>query len=372
MPIAVAEPEVALAFALERGVVRPDVRSLVEIARTLTLVPDPSIDPGFAARLEARLLSEGTQTAPSLTEAPAAPTISLVTEPASGSELHNDAPTHQKTAAVIAFPRRRFVVRKALAVAIAAAMMLALPVAASAAALPGSPFYGLKTRLEKLQLIFARGAVADGFVLVGQSDRRLHEADQLIALGRTALVDATMNRMRSLLITGTTMILDSTSDPATLRRLASSLRQSTVMIAGMLKEAPTEVRTELLLALASGNALSTEVAQALGVPVVTVAPPKNAGPAGGPEADAAALVDANDPLGTAGGVTADPNQNQRRPDDKKRVSNQDDDFDSSATTAPCMTSMYAGPGHQETDTACVVIESSAETDGDLPEGPVSH
>lgn len=83
---------------------------------------------------------------------------------------------------------RRFLLRAAalLGVVVAAG---AIPVAASANALPGDPLYGVKRQVEAVQLDFAPDEAARKALVEQNNERRFKEIDQLVSSGRAAEID---------------------------------------------------------------------------------------------------------------------------------------------------------------------------------------
>ncbi|MHB8511548.1 MAG: hypothetical protein ACYDCC_05155 [Actinomycetota bacterium] len=163
-----------LALALDGATVpaSEEVIRLTDIAGIVGSLPDPEIDPRFAARLEAVLMAEfdAQQTTVS-------PALRIV-KPAGIQPV-----VEPKTAPnVIAFPRRRFVVRKVVAVAIAAAMLSALPIIASASALPGSPFFGIEQWRQNNAILSAHG-VHRAFVEESIARNWIGYSSEMVTLG---------------------------------------------------------------------------------------------------------------------------------------------------------------------------------------------
>lgn len=340
MPYKVAVKPVALALALDDPafVASGEIRSLVLVARTLEALPDPEIDPAFIARLEARLMTDGA-TALRVAVAPVADV--------SPSKVADPIP--RPRAVVIALPRRRFVVRKALVAAVAAATLVALPVAAAARSLPGSPLYGLKTMRERIELVFARGPVADGFVHLAHAARRLDEADQLVVLGRDRLVPATLRRFDSSLRAGAALILTYAAGPAVLERLASALDATTGRLASLLDAASPGVRPVIVSSLESSRELSDRVATFLDAETAIADPAERA--AALPQATQAGLGWASpgdvlwsSPKQPSDGGGTGPSRPPK------------EGFDSHETRAPCIATVYAGPGGDVLSSACDTAE----------------
>ncbi len=347
----VAEPQVALARALEYPVAQApaELRGLVRIARALVAVPDPKIDPGFVARLEARLLSEVIEEAP-------VRRLSVISSPpaASPAPVASSIQDSHPTATVTALPRRRFVVRKAMLAAIAAVLAVALPVVASGSALPGTPLYGIKLRMENLRVSLFGGPITDGFAHLDFAERRLHEVDQLVALDRTDLIPQTLDRMQQSLELGTGLILRNTTDARILNRLAGVLRKTNGKLSDLFQEAPSTVRSDILAALVSGRALSAEVAEALGLSIQASRAAASAAPGttlGIPAGAAASLpnpgsvdVDATAGAPAATGATTP-------------AGNHGESVDSNATSTPCLATMYVGPGSGDVQSTCAAASN---------------
>ncbi|HVL90974.1 MAG TPA: DUF5667 domain-containing protein [Actinomycetota bacterium] len=254
MPYTIAEEQVVLASALDDAALTPpgEIRTLVRLARSLRAVPDPEIDPAFAARLEARLLTEG------LDELSARRRPVLASAPkVAVSPVPHAAP-------VVALPRGRFVVRKAVIGLIAAAMLFALPVVSAGSALPGSPLYGVKTAKERIELALARGPVDRGFVHLRHAKQRLDEVEQLIVTRREGFVPSTLGRYDHAIDTGTHLILSATGDPAALARLAAEIRRGTGSLSQLLDVASPVVAPAIIESIATGGKLSLRVRLALG------------------------------------------------------------------------------------------------------------
>jgi hypothetical protein len=259
-----AENNLALALALQGASTSDgEISRLVGVARILEAVPDPDIDPGFAARLQARLMTEDLG-------------LVLAVVPTPKPDEPIDLPKAGHRAAIIRLPRRRFVVRKAMAATIAAAMALALPVLVATTALPGSPGYGLKLRLEQLRIAAIHDPIARGFGWLDIADNRLAEATQLAALKRPRLIPATLALLQLAQRTGASLILEAATERETLARAAGMLQSQDTGLRDLLPEVPAATRDDVLDAIRTGQALSLRVAAALGLPMIrppaTVAP----------------------------------------------------------------------------------------------------
>ncbi|MHB8511917.1 MAG: hypothetical protein ACYDCC_07005 [Actinomycetota bacterium] len=231
----------ALARALEGGMAAtPEIDSLVSLARMLGTLPEPTIDAGFAARLEARLSREAAATL----EAP---------------------PVAAGVGVVVQLQTRQRRLRRTLAVAIAAAMLLAIPIAASANAAPGSPLYGVRLKVEGLRL-WARctgGAVECGFAHLDRASARVADLRDVIAQGDVALMTVTSHRIRGDLSSGTNKILSASPPVATLIGLQHRLQVTTQAIGDLINQVPFAARGELALVFESGSGLANKVELAI-------------------------------------------------------------------------------------------------------------
>lgn len=259
--------EQVLALALEGRVhaASGQTAELVAIAGNLALLPDPVIDQTWAAALEARLL--GVEVAP----------VGLhLVEPAPAPEA---LPTN-----VIQMPNRRFVVRRVFAATVAAAMLGAFPIIAVAGSLPGTPGYGVKRSVERLNLVLFGDAVADGFSHAQLAQRRVGEAAQLIALQMDpGLISRTLRDATDALNLSARLVLDNTDDPATLQRLSDVTRETQRQIAALAGDAPSESQVALQGALNASIELQADVARILAptvpaAPVASIAPTTTTAP----------------------------------------------------------------------------------------------
>jgi hypothetical protein len=324
-----ADTNLALALGLEGGPASDaEIRRLVGVARILESVPDPDIDPGFAARLEARLMTED---------------LGLVhaIRPTPRPDEPIDLPEVEHRAAIIRFPRRRFMVRKALAATIAAALALALPVVASAGALPGSPGYGLKLRIERMRLAAANGLIAKAFVWLDIAENRLSDAQQLSALHEPRFIPVTLDRLEEAQRNGASLILAASTDREILARVAGVLQSQGVALQEMLPTVPSAARDDLLDAIRTGQTLSLRVAAALGLPMIR--PPATATP-GATAPDQPSVDSSISSDGSWGSVDAEtPGGTAPRTPGIKGSENRDSD----ATYMRCKVDPYRGPGSGE-------------------------
>lgn len=288
--------ELDLALDGRRRRVSPEVKSLVALARDMAALPDPEIDARFAAKLEQRLLTEGLEVAPK-------PARRLQVVPKTEPKTE---PTPQRPATptpVIPLPRRRFVVRRGMVAAVAAAMLLAFPVAASATALPGSPFHTIKVNImERIELAFAGDAVDEGFTHLRFADRRIDEIGQLLALGAEGPVTGALGLMQGEQVTGAEKLQSGTSDPAVLERGAQILRAQAGSLAALAKQLSDDVRPAALDAAVAAKALAARLAGSNGPSTAASGDAATTAAAGGSQATAVGGT-ASDVASKAGTVT---------------------------------------------------------------------
>lgn len=256
--------EQVLALALEGRIhaAAGQTAELVALAGNLALLPDPEIDASWANALEARLLGA---------DAVAQPTLRLV-EPAPAPQ---PLPTN-----VHQLPVRRFVVRRALAGAVAAAMLSAFPVVAVAGSLPGTPGYGVKRAIERWHIAMYGDAVADGFAHGRLAQRRVDEASRLIALEASpTIISITLRDAMLSLNLSSRLVLDNTDDAATLQRLSDMTAETQRRIAALAGDAPASSQDEWQGALDASIELQADVARLLGTTVTPSAPVASVEPA---------------------------------------------------------------------------------------------
>lgn len=248
--------ETVLTLALEGRIhaASGQTAELVALAGNLALLPDPEIDATWANALEARLIgAEVVQ-----------PTLHLV-EPAPAPE---PLPTN-----VVQLPARRFVVRRALAGAVAAAMLSAFPVVAVAGSLPGTPGYGVKRSIERLHIAMFGDEVADGFAYMALAQRRVGEAGEMIALKmRPELISLILRDAMLDLNRSSRLVLDNTDDEATLQRFSDQAAETQRRIAALASDAPQASQRALQGALDASIALQADVARLLAVETTPGAP----------------------------------------------------------------------------------------------------
>lgn len=343
-----SDTNLALALALEGASTgHADIRRLVGVARLLESVPDPDINPGFAARLEARLMTED---------------LGLVhaIRPTPRPDEPTDLPEAEHRAAIIRFPRRRLVIRKALAFTIAAMLALALPVVSMAAAIPGSPGYGLKLRIEALRVAAANGPIGKGFVWLDIAGNRLGEAQQLAAIDRPKMIPLTLDRLERAQRMGATLILGAATDRGILARVAGVLQSQGAGLNELLGDVPLGTQDDVLDAIRTGQALSLRVAAALGLPMIR--PPATVSPgAAAPDQTSidpsVSSDDAWDTMKSGNGATTA----------GKRVATGRDGDDSDASYA-CSSDLAQHPDAAGADsTACRMSVSMTDPNDDVDE-----
>ncbi|HVL33470.1 MAG TPA: DUF5667 domain-containing protein [Actinomycetota bacterium] len=253
--------DLALALALEGrlSAARGETVKLVALAGVLAKLPEPEIDASFADALEARLLTDGLPQA-------ATPRLQLVSIPATPAD------EVVRTAAVITMPRRRMVVRKSVAAFAAAAMLSAFPVAASASSVPGSPFYGLKRGIERIELKMFGTPEEDAFKLAVLANRRIDEASVVHGADtrEDLIAEATAN-----LKTGEALILGNVTDPATIARFSHAVRETEQRMEGMSGEASTATQDALDDAIWTTKGIRRALAAAIAGAGITIEPAAN-------------------------------------------------------------------------------------------------
>lgn len=256
----------ALALALEGTAVpaSEEVKRLAGIASLLETLPDPDIDPRFAARLEARLMAEMAETQAATESRPA---LSLVKPEPAVTPVQ--APAPRPAPNVIALPRRRFVVRKMMAAAIAAAMLSALPVVAAAKSLPDSPFFFIEKFRQNHAISAAQGA-AKAFQMEDVARRWLGYGSEMVALGYPA------NKVEQVLAYATRLqrraatLIASIGTPAEIARMHDLLTDDAARLNDVLQSASDDTRSAVHEALRAVDQISRTLAQALGIPLQAV------------------------------------------------------------------------------------------------------
>ena len=145
---------------------------------------------------------------------------------------------------------------------LAAALVAAATLSASASALPGEPLYGIKQAREELGVRLAPDDEARALALLNQADARLDETARLLSEGRTAesaelaqRYDATVERATTAYVVA---MEDTARDDATTMRMDSLLSQQQEQLQALLPTAPEPVRADLreaLVATERGRAL---------------------------------------------------------------------------------------------------------------------
>lgn len=271
--------ELALDLALTGRInaASPEVTRLVELAGRLAELPDPQIDPRFAARLEAILLAEPIET-PAAPERPLKVVRPAAAKPAVQPERKaTPTPPAPKPSPVIPLPRRRIVLRKGLVAAVAAVMALAFPIVASASALPGSPLYGLRLKIESTNCALKSG-VNEGFCHLGFAQHRMDDARQVVALGHPENVGKAVGPMQSALSKGANQVIESGS-PSQIAQAGRIVASTTGALAALAQRMPAGSRADVLDAMRASEQLSTRISAALGEPtrVQTESAPSRAG-----------------------------------------------------------------------------------------------
>ncbi|MFN2640399.1 MAG: DUF5667 domain-containing protein [Actinomycetota bacterium] len=268
------EKQLVLALRAQ-GASAAEARDLALVAGALALVPDPEIDAAFADALEARLLSEPIEQpvqAPSTVVTPIRRTIVL-------PEARPAAPkTKAPIATVTPLPRRKYTMRKTLAIAIAAAMLLALPVAASANSLPTSPFYRVKIAMEQLKLHFMGSDTSKGFYELDRAGTRLDEADQLASLGDNKHVTQVLAMMRASQRNGSNLIQGDSPTVSELARLRSLLLGYAEQLTTLLPQVNMTARSSVLATIRQGQSIANKLAPVLGLTIAAVKLPEVSAP----------------------------------------------------------------------------------------------
>lgn len=249
--------EQVLSLALEGRIhaASGQTAELVALAGNLALLPDPEIDAQWANALEARLLGVDVAPAP----------LRLV-EPTPAPE---PLPTN-----VVQLPARRFVVRRAMVGAVAAAMLSAFPVIAVAGSLPGTPGYGVKRSIERLHIAMFGDAVQDGFSHGELAQRRVGEAAELIALeADPKLITRTLRDAMLSINLASRLVLDNTDDPTTLQRLSDMTAETERRIVALAGDAPVASQGALQGALDASKELQADVARLLAVTAPSASDP---------------------------------------------------------------------------------------------------
>lgn len=258
------EPTVNLALALEGTAVpsTEEIRRLTGVAGMLETLPDPDIDPRFAARLEAVLMAEFDAKHPAPQHAPMLQLVKPEATPAPVAE-----PKAQPN--VIALPRRRFVVRKAIAGLAAAAMISALPVVAAASSLPGSPFFGIEQFRQNHAISSARGA-EKAFVMEATARKWIGYSAEMVALNYDANAISRVLRRAGILQRDAATLLTRFGSPEQIDRLVAMLAGDSGRLTRIRSLAPSHARPALSRAITVIESITSQLAAGL-EPVVNVA-----------------------------------------------------------------------------------------------------
>ena len=145
---------------------------------------------------------------------------------------------------------------------LAAALVAAATLSASASSLPGDPLYGLKQAQEELGVRLAPDDEARALALLHQGDARLDETTRLLREGRTVESAAVAQRYDEVIERATTtyvVAIDDTSrDDDASTRMDSKLSQQQEQLQALLQTAPEPARADLreaLVATERGRAL---------------------------------------------------------------------------------------------------------------------
>jgi hypothetical protein len=149
------------------------------------------------------------------------------------------------------------VIRKAMAAAIAAALMLALPVAASANALPSSPLYKGKLALEDMRMWFTHGNMAKGFYMLQRAKTRGVEMAEESAQGHTAVLLKVAALMQAEQQEGMSLILSAKPSAEQLAQAASTLRDISAQLTTLLPQVPQAARPPNLQTETFANELAS-------------------------------------------------------------------------------------------------------------------
>ena len=145
---------------------------------------------------------------------------------------------------------------------LAAALVAAATLSASASSLPGDPLYGLKQAQEEIGVRLASDDEARALALLHQADARLDETTRLLREGRTAESAAVAQRYDEVVERATTTYVvaidDSSRDDDASTRMDSKLSQQQEQLQALLQTAPEPARADLreaLVATERGRAL---------------------------------------------------------------------------------------------------------------------
>ena len=253
----------ALALALD-GTASPatdEIKRLSGIAGLVDALPDPEIDQRFVARLEATLMAEFDA---KFGEA-AAPLHIVKAEPKIEANEERTAPN------VIALPQRRFVVRRALAGMVAAAMLSALPVVAAASSLPGSPFFGVERWRQNHAISSAHGA-AKAFLVEQTARKWIGYGSQMAIVGYDVSDIESVLAHAGRLQTQAATLIARVGTPGEIAKMAGMLADDVTRLQGILPQTRVSARPAVHDAIQTASDLTRRLVGSLrtadGAPVV--------------------------------------------------------------------------------------------------------
>lgn len=298
MMTSMGEKDLVLSLKAQ-GAKTAEARDLVAVAGALALVPDPQIDAAFADELEAVLMAEFDAQHSTVTQ------LRRARPAAAPAKTVKTVPTAKPAtiATVTQLPRRKMVIRKAMAAAIAAVLMMALPVAASANALPSSPFYKGKLAMEEFRLFLTHGDMAKGFYHLERARIRGEEMSQEAALGHAAVLVKVAGMMQAEQREGMRLILGANPTAAELAQAASTLRGISQQLTDMLPQVPQAARQPIIATVKLANDLANKLSTGLNTDVLGVSLPVLPAAPEGPEASA---VEPSSKTTSGGGSTTTP------------------------------------------------------------------
>lgn len=216
--------ELALALALDGKLARLDdeTASLVAVVDALRALPEPEIDVTFAMALEQRILTEGLENE---TVTVGRPKLSIV-------PVHAPEPIAEPRVAdnVITMPTRRVRMRKGVAAAAACFMLGAFPIAATASALPGSPFYGLKQNVRSAKIALFGDAMQDATWRLGFAGEHIREAEALVAIGASQKLVGEALDLAAYEFAKANETVKSVDDPDALAKFAEDARATEALL----------------------------------------------------------------------------------------------------------------------------------------------
>ena len=145
---------------------------------------------------------------------------------------------------------------------LAATLVLAATLTASASSLPGDPLYAVKQAREEIGVRFAPDDQSRALALLAQANARLDETARLLDAGRTEQASQTTQQFDAVLDRATTTyvvtITGSASDEPTTAHMQTQLGQEQQQLETLLQSAPEPARADLRQAL-----VATERSRAL-------------------------------------------------------------------------------------------------------------